>query len=53
MAHCFSMFTIYIVIHFRPGSQEVNTNLNNLIRWISFDELLSETDNVLQKEVFN
>ena len=37
------------------STQKLNTNLNKLFFYmnIKFDELLSETDNALQKEEFN
>ena len=40
--------TLYILIHFRPGTQESNTKLNNPFYInIKFDKLLNEIDNVL------
>ena len=54
--HCivFPCYSSYILIHFRPSTQKLNTNLNNLFYMnIKSDEMLSEIDNVLQKGEFN
>ena len=50
----FSNVTLYILIHLRSSAQKSNTNFNNLFYMtIKFDKLLSEIDNILQKENLN
>ena len=50
----FSHVTLYILIHFRSSTQKSNTNLNNLFYMnITFDKLMSEIDNIVQKGEFH
>ena len=48
----FSHVTLYILLHFKSGTQKSNTNVINLFYMnIQFDKLLSEIDNVFKKKL--